>query len=540
MMIAADDQEGPMSVAYAEALFETGNHHDAAGAFAAAAIAFDECAELVPGNAVVLGNLATALVKAGRMADAIPAYRRCLAVMPDDVDRWFGLANALRAAGPLPEAVEAYVQCLRRAPEFGPAYVNLASALRELGLLDQALIMAAAAVRLMPGDVDALTCIAGLHYDCGAFATAVSWYGQALALAPGHAGVLSSLANALQGAGRLDAALVLHDRAYAAAPDHADYRYNRALSLLAAGDFSRGWVEHEWRFRRARAPAGAIDRGAAWAGEPLAGKTIVLHAEQGFGDTIQFVRYAPLVAALGATVVLEVPGVLTRLMGSVAGVAQVFASGVPWPRYDWHCSLMSLPLRFATEVATIPAAVPYVTADSADCARFRNLHGHDRPLVGLVWAGGAHHGDMDSYLIDRRRSVPVEALAPLAATDLVQFVSLQKDFAIRPNIAMSDPMPWVEDFADTAAVIAGLDLVIAVDTAVAHLAGAMGKTVWLLSRYDGCWRWGDRQCETPWYPKMRIFRQDRPADWDGVIAMVAKALTLWSTAFNSGVRAGRV
>ncbi len=523
-----------MSAVCAEDLFEIGNRHDACGAFDAAAQAFDECATRAPENAAVLRNLANALMKAGRAAEAPAVYRRYLALVPDDVDRWFGLANALRIAGSLPDAVEAYVQCLRRGPDFGPGYVNMAGALRGLGLLDQALVMAEAAVRLMPGDVDALACIAGLQYDRGNFEGAVEWYGRALAVAPSHAGVLSSLANALQGSGRLDAALVLHDRAYAVAPDQADYRYNRALAMLAAEDYDRGWREHEWRLCRERDLARAIDRGAVWDGGPLAGQTILLHAEQGFGDTIQFVRYASLVAARGARVVLEVPAALSRLMTSVPGVAHVIARGDPPPKYQSHCSLMSLPQRFGTVRSSIPATIPYIMADPALVTRFKSLMGDTRPLVGLVWAGGAHHGDIDSHLIDRRRSLPATALTPLMANDQMRFVSLQKECVDRPDLPMIDPMPWVEDFADTAAVIAGLDLVIAVDTAVAHLAGAMGKPVWLMSRYDGCWRWGDRQSTTPWYPQMRIFRQDRPLDWDGVMNAVCDALAAWAATKSNG------
>jgi tetratricopeptide (TPR) repeat protein len=528
-----------MSVVEAEALFDAGNRHDERGAFDAAVAAFDACATLVPDNTAVLVNLANTLVKAERFGEAAAAYRRYLALVPGDVDRWFALGNALRQAGSLIEAVGAYVQCLRLAPSFGPCHVNLAGSLRALGVLDQAQIMAEAAVELMPRDVDALACLAGLLYDQGAFEAAVGWYGQALAVAPGHAGVLSSLANALQGAGRLDAALVVHERAYATAPDQADYRYNRALSLLAAGDYERGWAEHEWRLRRTRTMNAAIDRGEAWDGGSLAGRTILLHAEQGFGDTIQFVRYAPMVARLGARVVLEVPAPLVRLMGSVAGVAQVVPRGEAVPEYDTHCALMSLPWRFGTVMATIPATIPYLAADGravadAVIAPLAGRPGDRRPLVGLVWAGGTHLDDMDSHLIDRRRSIPAAALAPLGAVDRVRFVSLQKPAATMPGFNMIDPMPWVEDFADTAAVIAQLDLVVAVDTAVAHLAGAMGKPVWLLSRYDGCWRWGDRQSDTPWYPQMRIFRQAAPLDWDGVIGAVVTALSGWAVSGGSG------
>ncbi|MGC9271067.1 tetratricopeptide repeat protein [Acidiphilium sp.] len=515
-----------MSATKAQLLFETGNAHDAAGAYDAAVAAFAACAALAPDHVAAQINLGNALIKAERIDEAIDAYRRCLTLAPNLVDVMFALGNALSTANRLPEAVETYITCLRHAPDFGAVYVNLAGALRRLGVLDHATIMAETAVRLMPGDVDALACLAGLHYDQGDFEAAVVGYGHALAAAPSHAGVLSSLANALHSAGRLDAALALHERAYATAPNNADYRYNRALSLLAAGDYERGWVEHEWRHRRSRAARLAIERGPAWTGEPIAGRTILLHAEQGFGDTLQFVRYAPLVAALGARVILQVPEPLVRLMRSVPSVAEVVGNNDPAPRFETHCALMSLPLRFGTTVATIPAPIPYLSVAPAAVARWRGWFADDeRRRVGLVWAGGTHHGDIDSHLIDRRRSLPITALAPLAAVDRVQFVCLQRDAATLPRqLDLIDPMPLVADFADTAALIASLDLVIAVDTAVAHLAGALGKPVWLLSRYDGCWRWFERRSDTPWYPTMRIFRQARPQDWDGVIRHIVGAL----------------
>lgn len=515
-----------MSAARAEYLFDVGNAHNANGAWDEATSAFAECTTLAPDNAAVLINFGNALVKSGRTEEAVVIYRRCLAIVPGHVNLLFDLGGALVSLGRLTEAVEAYVACVRRAPDFGAAYVNLAGALRNLGVIDHARTMAETALHLLPDHIEALICRAGLHYDVGAFDAAASLYGDALAVEPGHAGVLTSLANALHSAGRLDAALPIHDLAYAAAPDNADYRYNRALSLLASGDHARGWAEHEWRLRRARTRDAMAARGPAWDGGPIAGQTILLHAEQGFGDTLQFVRYAPLVAATGAHVVLEVPETLIRLMRSVPGVARILSVGETCRSFDTHCAMMSLPHRFATTQATVPARIPYLAAEPADIARWRAwLPADDKRLVGLVWAGGAHHGDIESHLTDRRRSLPVTALDELAGIDQFRFVSLQKDAPALPaRLDIIDPMPLVIDFADTAAVIANLDLVIAVDTAVAHLAGALGKPVWLLSRYDGCWRWGDRQTETPWYPTMRIFRQSRPGDWDGVVAEVAKAL----------------
>lgn len=531
----------------AELRFDTGNAYAAAGDHARAATAFGECAALEPRHPGALRNWANALLCVRQDEAAIAAFRRYLALMPADVDARFALGTALVRAERLVEAVGTYVACVRQAPDFGPAYVNLAGALRGLGVLDHAMQMAKTAVHLMPGAVDALACLAGLQYDHGDFEAAVETYGRALAISPGHAGVLSSLANALHGAGAIDAALHLHERAYAAAPEHPDYRYNRALCLLAAGDFERGWAEHEWRLKRARMRGCVPTTGAAWHGEAIAGRTILLYAEQGLGDTLQFMRYVPMVAARAARVVLAVPAPLVRLaaaMPGLGGAVHVLAQDRPIDELaagcDLHCALMSLPWCFGTQWATIPAAIPYVSVPPDEAASgFARLAGAVNagpcPLIGVVWAGGAHPDDLESMLIDRRRSLPVSALAPLAAVDGASFVSLQKDPATRPDWPkLFDPMGEIKDFLATAAIIAQLDLVITVDTAVAHLAGAMGKPVWMLSRFDGCWRWGDRANDTPWYPTMRIFRQSRDLDWTAVVTTVADELRAFVRARQEG------
>ena len=530
----------------AEMRFDAGNAFAAAGDHAQAA-ALGDCVAPAPAHPGTLRNWGNALRAAGQGEAAIAAFRRYLALVPGDVDARFALGTALVQADRLIEAVGEYVACVRQAPDFGAAYVNLAGALRGLGVLDHAMQMAVMAVHLMPGDVDALACLAGLHFDRGDFDGAVETYGRALAISPGHAGVLSSLANALHGAGAIDAALHLHERAYAAAPEHPDYRYNRALCLLAAGDFERGWVEHEWRLKRARMRGCVPTTGAAWHGEAVAGRTILLYAEQGLGDTLQFMRYVPMVAARAARVVLAVPAPLVRLAAAMPGLGgdvHVIAQDRPIDELaagcDLHCALMSLPWCFGTQWATIPAAIPYVAVPPDEAASgFARLAGavDDRswPLIGLVWAGGAHPDDLESMLIDRRRSLPVSAVATLAAVEGVRLVSLQKDAATWPNWPdLFDPMGEVKDFMTTAAIIARLDLVITVDTAVAHLAGAMGKPVWMLSRFDGCWRWGDRATDTPWYPTMRIFRQSRDLDWTAVVMTVADELRAFVQARQEG------
>jgi tetratricopeptide (TPR) repeat protein len=427
------------------------------------------------------------------------------------------------------DAVESLVACLQRAPEFGPAYVNLANLLRSFGLLDQARAMAEAAVALLPGDQAPLLCQAAILHDSADFAGAAALYEALLRTGPNQAGVLSSLGSSLQAMGRLAEALPCHARAVALAPQDADAHYNYADALLAAGDFTAGWAEYEWRWQRAHAPQRGL--GPPWRGEDLAGRTILLHAEQGFGDTLQFARYAPLVAARGGRVVLEVQPALVRLMRSLPGPASVIAQGDALPRFDTHCPLLSLPRAFGTQLDSTPAAIPYLTPDPALASRWAaRAPGDGRLRVGLAWAGSAHPHAAGLSVFDRRRSVPLATLAPLTGVPGVQWISLQTgdpaaELRDAPGgMIVQDPGPF-EDFADTAALVAGLDLVIAVDTAVAHLAGALGRPVWLLSRADACWRWLDGRDDSPWYPTLRLYRQTQPLAWAPVTARVGQDLT---------------
>jgi hypothetical protein len=254
--------------------------------------------------------------------------------------------------------------------------------------------------------------------------------------------------------------------------------------------------------------------GPVWAGEDPTGRTILLHAEQGYGDTIHFVRYAPLVARRGARVILAVQAPLLRLLRAVPGVDRVVSIGGALPPFDFVCPLLSLPRLFATTLDTIPPPLPYADPFPA------GPDAPDRLRVGLVWAGNPY------FPLDSQRSLPDSALEGLAGIPRVQFYSLQMlKSSLPPNLGMIDLMEGVQDFADTAGRLAGLDLVIAVDTAVAHLAATMGKPVWLLSRFRGCWRWLHDRADSPWYPTMRIMRQTRPHDWSGVLAEIRRDLT---------------
>jgi tetratricopeptide (TPR) repeat protein len=476
-------------------------------------------------SAAELFDRANILAEQGQTVAAVSAYRECLGAASDCSPAHFNLGNALIKTGRSVEAVESFVACLRLAPDFGAAYVNLACTLRTLGLLEQARSMAELGVRYLPSVAEAKICLADILHDSSDYAAAVALYRQALDITPDHPGALSNLGNALNALGCLSDALVLHERAVAAVPDEAEFHFSLAAALLAAGDYARGWGEYEWRWRRSQAEPRGF--GETWRGDELAGRTILLHAEQGLGDTLQFVRYVPLVAARGGRVVLEVQAPLVRLMQNMPGSAKVIARGDVLPDFDTHCPLLSLPRIFGTRLDTIPASFPYLCADPTTAATWRRkLAADDGGLrVGLVWAGSTHSDDPGAHLIDQRRSLTATDFAPLFDLPSVHFVSLQMRESLGQASKLTDgrvldPMSAVTDFADTAAIVANLDLVISVDTSVAHLAGALGRHVWLLSRFDGCWRWLKDRDDSPWYPGMRIYRQTRPGDWLSVVERI--------------------
>jgi len=330
---------------------------------------------------------------------------------------------------------------------------------------------------------------------------------------------------------RLPEALASYDQALALAPERGDIQHNQAMCRLALGDYAAGWTQYEWRWRTQQMAGRRELIAPLWLGhEPLAGRTILLHAEQGLGDTLQFCRYAADVAALGAEVILEVQPGLERLLERLAGVDRVVVRGQPLPVHDFQTPLMSLPLALGVDVGTPRPA--YLTADPDEAADWAQRLAPGL-RVGLCWAGGIRPDRPVANRIDARRSLSLEALRPLAVAG-VSFYSLQKG-PPAAQLAEAKARDWggpeivdltdeLQDFADTAALVANLDLVITCDTAVAHLAGGMGKPVWILNRYDACWRWLVGRDDSPWYPSARLFTQNTPGDWDAVVQRVAGEL----------------
>ena len=550
--------------------------HDAAAAAFARALAID------PASADLHYNLGNALLAAGRTDEAIGSYRRAVELRPLYPDAYNNLGLACVRQRRLDVAAQCYAAALDCRADDAAALANLAALLPELepapeaqacanlgvaalrrGLLEDAAAWLGRAVDLQPESVEALNNLGVALRELARPEEAVAVLRRAVVLRPGFAGAWNNLGIALGEQGLREQGLdcvrkaialqptlaeahvtlgvaLLQERrlgeaeaqlrqATALAPEHPLANFNLAAVLLTQGLLAEGWQRSEWRWqteqmvRHRRAFAQP-----QWHGEPEAGRTLLLHAEQGFGDTIQFCRYAALAAARGLRVVMEVQKPLVRLLGSLAGVDRVVARGEPLPAFDLHCPMLSMPLALGTTVENIPGASAYLRADGTQAAAWRRrLDAMPEPglRVGLAWAGSPRGQARECVATDRRRSLPPERLRPLFATPGVQFFSLQKLGPEAPeDLPLVHLMHEMDDFADTAALVANLDLVISVDTAVAHLAGALGRPVWLLDRFDACWRWLDGRRDSPWYPALHIYRQPQPGDWDAVLAEVARDL----------------
>jgi hypothetical protein len=347
----------------------------------------------------------------------------------------------------------------------------------------------------------------------------------AVRLAPGSADMAMNLGKALRDNRRPADALAAFETAVRLAPDLAEAHFAVATMQLALGEFTAGWAGFEWRLRLPGFGFAMPDWGKpGWQGEELDGRTLLIHAEQGLGDTLQFLRYIPLVVARGGRVILLVQPALTRLLAGLEGAEQVVGFGETLPDYDLHCPLMRLPRRFATRLDTIPQIKP-LAAPAADRALWQERLGADgRPKIGLAWAGNPAHVNDDN------RSAPLAALAPLLALNGVHWVSLQKELregdeaTLASHPEMLQPAEAFPDLAATAGAIAALDLVVSVDSAVAHLAGVMGKPVWLLLPYAPEWRWLGPRRDSPWYPTAQLFQQPKPGDWGTMAEEVAGAI----------------
>jgi pentatricopeptide repeat protein len=421
------------------------------------------------------------------------------------------------------QAMQAYRRAIELDPKYPQAHNNLGNVLFELGLTDEAAACIEHALALRPEYAEAHYNLAKVEEARGNREKAVDLYRRGLRLRPVWREAENNLANALCSLGRFDEAEELFCRALQRRPDDPLAHWNVALMRLRQGQFKSAWPEYEWRHRVAELGLAPFkDAAPLWDGRNLAGKRILLHSEQGLGDTIQFIRYLPLVSPRGGVVTVAVQRDLLDLLKHIEGAVQWLAIDDPMPEHDVHCPLPSLMLAMGTELATIPAPAKYLWADPALKRKWQQrLASEKRKKVGLVWAGGPRHPN------DKLRSMQLEQLAPLAH-DSVALISLQKGDAARQvasaNVPLIDWSGELNTWSDTAALVDCLDGVVTVDTSVAHLAGAMGKPVWVLIPFVPDWRWMLVRADSPWYPSMRLFRQRRTADWTAPVAELAAAL----------------
>jgi tetratricopeptide (TPR) repeat protein len=501
------------------------------GDFQEALRCFNRAVALKPDFPEAHFNRGSALAVLGRDVEALAGFERAIVLNPDFAEAHKGRGDALAKLRRFEAALTSYGRAMRLKPDFGDAHNNAGCALEELCRHEEALHAFDIAIALLPTEFRGYSNRGVTLAALGRFEAALSDADMAIELQPGDADAHFNRGNALRDLGRHEEALSAYARGIALRPGHARAGWAQSHSQLATGDFEQGWRNFEGRWNAMPERKRHDLRGPPWLGDSqIDNKTIIVHAEQGLGDSLQFCRYIPMLATR-ATVILEVPPMLVRLFGTLRGVSGIVAAGDPLPRFDAWIPMMSLPLAFRTTVATIPADVPYLRADPERAAAWRSrIAGLPGRKIGLVWAGAARRDNPLALAADRRRSVTLQHFASLATIPELSVISLQKGDGAEqartppPGLVVHDWTEELDDFAGTAALVEALDLVISVDTSVAHLAGALGKPVWILNRYDQCWRWLRDRTDSPWYPTARLFRQQTPGDWSTVIEQITRAL----------------
>jgi tetratricopeptide (TPR) repeat protein len=512
---------------FAEAVNDLGSLFQRKGRLDQASACYARAVHLKPDFPEAHYNLANAKKEMGEWAEAEIHARKALELAPDLKEAWQVLGFVQYEQGKLGEAVQAWEKALDLDPESWVLAFNLGTACYQLDRLEEARRYCEQAAAKNPGLADAHYHLGLVYYGLERIDEALRCWQQALQVNPRHLDALNNLGAVFQEKQQVPRALKCFDTALAVQPDYAEARWNRATCLLLAGDYERGWEEYEWRIEVPKHRLKRTLERPRWQGEPVQGKRVLLYSEQGFGDTFQFARYIPLVMALGARVILECyPEQALLLAGSFPALEGLIIRSQPLPEYDCFCPLPSLPLIFRTRLETIPRNIPYLFPDPALMEKWgKKLDDAQTQLkVGLVWAGRTETQKQ------RRRPVPFSALASLFTVSGVQFYSLQKGEAAEPlkksaeGKAVRDVSADLTDFSETAALITQLDLVITIDTAVAHLAGALGKPVWTLLPYAPDWRWLLHRTDSPWYPTMRLFRQTAPGDWGKAVQSVRQCL----------------
>jgi len=497
-----------------------------AGKAAAAQGLLARALKLQPGSAPVLANLGRTLSALNRDDEALAAIDKALTLAPTSFEALNHRGNVLLKLGRAQEAAEAFGRVMAIEPRFLGARANLGSALAGLGRFEEAVAQYDALLAAHPSHPETLSNRGTALTSLGRLDEAIASFDRALALRPDYIKARLGRGVALAARNRHREALADYDAVLAADRSNADAAHNAALSRLTLGDYRRGFEQYEARWQRTGMPRRKSLGKPLWLGEyPLARKTILVPAEQGLGDTIQFARYAAPLAKSGARVVLEVQPELVSLLSRLDGVAAVVARGEALPPYDVHCPAGSLPRALRTELASVPAQVPYLAAGEERVARWRERIAQlPAPRIAIAWSGRAAHAN------DRNRSIPLERMAPLFAAARGSLVSIQRELrdgdaeTLARLAGVTHVGDALADFDDTAAVLALCDLLISVDTSVVHLAGALARPVWVLVPFQPDWRWLLDRADSPWYPTARLFRQPQPGDWDDVIRQAGEAL----------------
>ncbi|MBO1346773.1 MAG: tetratricopeptide repeat protein [Hormoscilla sp. GUM202] len=526
------------------------------GKLAEAVSVYREAIALNPQDMSLHNNLGVILCSLGHKEQALACYEKAISINPNCADAYYNAAKIMEEQNRRKEAIAYCKKAIAIKPK-AEFYNQLGIYYQGCENLAEAAKQCEQAIALKPNYPEAICNLGMILQEQGKIAEAIGQYRQALAIKPDYPGAYDKMGTALQEQGKLAEAIACHQKAIALKPDLADaysnlgvavqeqlkiqeaigyYRHavalnpdavtahlNLGMCSLLLQDFQQGFVEYEWRWREWTKSQTLEERlgKPLWDGSPLAGKTILLHTEQGYGDAIQFVRYAPLVAQRGAgKVILETYRALRRLLTTVSGVQEVVVKGEPLPAFDVQVPLMSLPHILGTTIETIPARIPYLYEEKDAVKYSELLRTEGEVKVGIVWASDPKGATAS------KRSCPVSLFLELSQIPGISLYSLQKEHTdILDGAPIQDLRELLHDFADTAAVISQLDLVISVDTAVAHLAGALGKPVWVLLPFSPDWRWLLDRSDSPWYPTMRLFRQAKLGDWPSVFAQVKAALT---------------
>ena len=529
--VAAYDQVIALKPDYADAYYNRGNALNDLKQFEVALASYNRAIALKPDFAAAYNNRGNAERAIKQVEAALASYHQAIALKPDDAVSHYNRGVALNDLNRLEAAVAAFHQAIALQPDYVDAYNNLGNAQRDLKQPEAALASYRQAISFKPDYAEAYYNYGLALRDIKQTEAALAFYDRAIALKPDYVAAYCNRGNACRDLKRFDEAEASYDRAIALKPDYSKAYWHKSLLKLLLGDYEQGWRLYEWRWRTASFINTVRNyKQPLWLGEQaLTGKTLLIYSEQGLGDSLQFCRYAQMVEALGAKVILEAPRELFTLMSTLKGNITLIEQGHELPSFDLHCPLMSLPLAFKTTVPTIPAEMPYLYSDpEKQAVRHERLGAKTKLRVGLAWSGSSLHKN------DLNRSIPLALWASLLELP-IEFHALQKDIRAEDAAFLADSTAIVShqneliDFSDTAALIAEMDLVISVDTSVAHLAGALAKPVWLLLPFMPDFRWMLDRTDSPWYPTATLFRQSVMDDWTSVLLAVAGELKLRHT-----------